>query len=80
MKARIHVTLKPGVLDTQGEAVRRALVGLGFDSVRGVRQGKLLEVELADDLTSEAAESEARKMCEKLLANAVIENFSIDIA
>lgn len=74
MKARIFVTLKPGVLDPQGKAIHHALEGLGFDGVEGVRAGKLIELELADG-TSEA---EIESMCRKLLANTVIENFSIE--
>ena len=70
MKARVHVMLKEGVLDPQGEAVRHALGSLGFDGVEGVRQGKVIELDLADG-TSEARIGE---MCEKLLANTVIES------
>lgn len=76
MKARVHVMLKNGVLDPQGEAVRHALGALGFDSVNGVRQGKVIELDLADG-TSEA---DVAKMCEKLLANTVIESYSVEIA
>ncbi|PJE25714.1 phosphoribosylformylglycinamidine synthase [Pseudooceanicola antarcticus] len=75
MKARVHVMLKTGVLDPQGEAVRHALGGLGFDGVEGVRQGKVIELDLADG-TSEATVTE---MCEKLLANTVIESYSIEM-
>lgn len=78
MKARIHVTLKDGVLDPQGEAVRHALGQLGFDGVSGVRQGKYLELDL-DETDPAKAESAARAMCEKLLANTVIENFAVEI-
>ncbi len=76
MKARVHVMLKNGVLDPQGEAVRHALGQLGFDGVEGVRQGKVIELELADG-TSEAAVAE---MCEKLLANTVIESYSVEMS
>jgi phosphoribosylformylglycinamidine synthase len=70
--------LKTGVLDPQGEAVRRALLGLGFQGVEGVRQGKVIELDLAE--TDKAlAESEVRKMCEKLLANTVIESYRVEI-
>ncbi|MFV0473069.1 MAG: phosphoribosylformylglycinamidine synthase subunit PurS [Pikeienuella sp.] len=79
MKARIHVTLKDGVLDPQGEAVRHALGQLGFAGVAGVRQGKYLELDL-DETDPAKAEAAARAMCEKLLANTVIENFSVEIA
>ncbi|EET46867.1 phosphoribosylformylglycinamidine synthase subunit PurS [Thalassobium sp. R2A62] len=75
MKARVHVMLKNGVLDPQGEAVRHALGTLGFDGVEGVRQGKVIELDLADG-TSEATVNE---MCEKLLANTVIESYSVEL-
>ncbi|MDJ0820743.1 MAG: phosphoribosylformylglycinamidine synthase subunit PurS [Paracoccaceae bacterium] len=75
MKARVHVMLKQGVLDPQGEAVRHALGSLGFDGVEGVRQGKVIELDLADG-TSEATVGE---MCEKLLANTVIESYRIEM-
>ena len=78
MKARVHVMLKDGVLDPQGEAVRHALVTLGFGGVTGVRQGKVIELDLLGSDTA-AAEAEVRAMCEKLLANTVIEKFSIEI-
>ncbi len=74
MKARVHVMLKTGVLDPQGEAVRHALGGLGFEGVEGVRQGKVIELDLADGTTEETV----TEMCEKLLANTVIENFRIE--
>ena len=75
MKARVHVMLKNGVLDPQGEAVRHALGTLGFDGVEGVRQGKVIELELADG-TSEA---QVNEMCEKLLANTVIESYTVEL-
>jgi len=75
MKARVHVMLKTGVLDPQGEAVRHALGTLGFDGVNGVRQGKVIELDLADG-TSEATIGE---MCEKLLANTVIESYRVEV-
>ena len=79
MKARVHVMLKTGVLDPQGEAVRHALAALGFDGVEAVRQGKVIELDLAG--TDRAAAEEAvKKMCEKLLANTVIETYRIEIA
>ncbi len=78
MKAHVHVMLKPGVLDPQGEAVRHALGALGFDGVTGVRQGKVIELDLAE--TDKAkAEASVRKMCEKLLANTVIESYRVEI-
>lgn len=75
MKARVHVMLKNGVLDPQGEAVRHALHGLGFDGVGGVRQGKVIEIELAEGTT----EATVTEMCEQLLANTVIESYSIEL-
>ncbi len=75
MKAKVHVMLKDGVLDPQGEAVRHALGGLGFTGVNGVRQGKVIELDLADG-TSEATIEE---MCQKLLANTVIESYRIEV-
>jgi phosphoribosylformylglycinamidine synthase PurS subunit len=78
MKARVHVTLRNGVLDPQGEAVRHALGQLGFEGVNGVRQGKFIELDLADT-DSAAAEARVREMCDKLLSNTVIENYSVEI-
>ncbi|PUB11285.1 phosphoribosylformylglycinamidine synthase subunit PurS [Yoonia sediminilitoris] len=75
MKARVHVMLKNGVLDPQGEAVRHALGALGFEGVEGVRQGKVIELELADG----TSEDTIRDMCEKLLANTVIESYRIEV-
>ncbi|WP_112323807.1 phosphoribosylformylglycinamidine synthase subunit PurS [Oceanibium sediminis] len=78
MKARVYVTLKNGVLDPQGEAVRHALGSLGFEGVTGVRQGKVMDLDLeASDAA--AAEADVAKMCEKLLANTVIEDYRIEI-
>lgn len=78
MKARVHVMLKNGVLDPQGEAVRHALGQLGFDGVNGVRQGKVIELDLAEDDKAKA-EAAVREMCEKLLANTVIESYSVEL-
>ena len=75
MKARVHVMLKNGVLDPQGAAVKHALGTLGFAGVEDVRQGKVIELELADG-TSEATIGE---MCEKLLANTVIESYHVEV-
>lgn len=75
MKARVHVMLKDGVLDPQGEAVRHALGALGFDGVNGVRQGKVIELDLAEGL----GEADVERMCEKLLANTVIESYRIEV-
>ena len=74
MKIRVHVTLKNGVLDPQGKAIHHALEGLGFHGVNDVRAGKLIELDLADDVDN----SEIEEMCRKLLANTVIENFRIE--
>ena len=74
MKARVFVTLKPGVLDPQGKAIHHALEGLGFAGVQDVRAGKLIELELADD----TSDNDSAEMCRKLLANTVIENFKIE--
>lgn len=79
MKARVHVMLKDGVLDPQGEAVRHALGHLGFSGVEGVRQGKVIELDLAST-DAAAAQKEVAEMCEKLLANTVIEKYTIEIA
>ena len=78
MKARVHVMLKDGVLDPQGEAIRHALGTLGFTGVQGVRQGKVIELDLSGTDRA-AAEAEVRAMCETLLANTVIEKFLIEI-
>ncbi|HYU11643.1 MAG TPA: phosphoribosylformylglycinamidine synthase subunit PurS [Stellaceae bacterium] len=78
MKARVHISLKPGVLDPQGKAIGNALQGLGFDGVGEVRQGKLIELDLAD--TDPAmARARVEEMCRQLLANPVIENYAIEI-
>ncbi len=79
MKARIHITLKNGVLDPQGKAVEHALSTLGFGGVENVRQGKYIELELSESDPIKA-ETLAKEMCEKLLANMVIENYSVEIA
>lgn len=78
MKARVTVTLKPGVLDPQGKAIEGALASLGVDGVTGVRQGKVFDIELAtgDKAHAETALNDA---CEKLLANTVIENYRVEL-
>ena len=79
MKAKVHVTLKNGVLDPQGKAIEHALSGLGFDGVGQVRQGKVFDIELTG--TDKAkAEADLKAMCDKLLANTVIENYAVEIA
>ncbi|MBE7185314.1 MAG: phosphoribosylformylglycinamidine synthase subunit PurS [Methylobacterium mesophilicum] len=79
MKARVTVTLKNGVLDPQGKAIEGALGTLGFAGVGSVRQGKVFDVEL-DGTDRARAEADLKAMCEKLLANTVIENYSVDFA
>jgi phosphoribosylformylglycinamidine synthase len=79
MKARVTVTLKAGVLDPQGQAIQGSLKSLGFSDVGAVRQGKVFDIELGQTDRA-AAEAALRGMCEKLLANTVIENYAIDIA
>lgn len=79
MKARVNVTLKAGVLDPQGEAVRHALGSLGFDGVGEVRVGKVIELDL-DDTDAAAARARVDAMCEKLLANTVIESYTVELA
>ncbi len=78
MKARVFVTLKPGVLDPQGQAIQHALGTLGFGGVGAVRQGKVIDLEL-DETDPEAAKKTASAMAEQLLANTVIENYSVEI-
>lgn len=78
MKATVTVMLKTGVLDPQGEAVRAALTTLGFQGVTGVRQGKLIELDL-DATDADAARAEVTAMCEQLLANTVIESYRVEI-
>lgn len=78
MKARVTVMLKQGVLDPQGEAVRHALGALGFAGVQGVRQGKVIELDLAET-DAVVAEAAVRTMCDKLLANTVIESYRVEI-
>ncbi|WP_133488201.1 phosphoribosylformylglycinamidine synthase subunit PurS [Aliiroseovarius marinus] len=75
MKVRVDVMLKTGVLDPQGEAVRHALGNLGFEGVEKVRQGKVIELDVAEG----TSEEQIKDMCEKLLANTVIENYAIQV-
>jgi phosphoribosylformylglycinamidine synthase len=79
MKARVTVTLKAGVLDPQGQAIEGSLASLGFGGVKGVRQGKVFDLVL-DGADAEAARAQLTGMCEKLLANTVIENYQIEIS
>jgi len=78
MKARVTVTLKAGVLDPQGQAIEGSLASLGFAGVTGVRQGKVFDLAL-EGTDAEAAKAQLAQMCEKLLANTVIENYAIEI-
>jgi phosphoribosylformylglycinamidine synthase subunit PurS len=78
MKARVFVTLKDGVLDPQGKAIGHALNNLGFEAVGEVRQGKLLNIDLAE-VDEERARAALKEMCEKLLANTVIEKYEIEL-
>ncbi len=78
MKARVKVTLKNGVLDPQGKAIEHALDSLGFDGVSGVRQGRYFELDV-DAGDKAAAEASVTEMCDKLLANTVIENYEIEV-
>ena len=75
MKARVHIMLKDGVLDPQGAAVLHTLGSLGFEGVESVRQGKVIELDLADGTSEDAIE----QMCEKLLANMVIESYRVEV-
>jgi len=79
MKAKIKVTLKNGVLDPQGKAIEGALGSMGFDGVNSVRQGKYFEVELSET-DKNKAQAALKTMCEKLIANTVIENYEIELA
>jgi phosphoribosylformylglycinamidine synthase PurS subunit len=78
MRARIRITLKPGVLDPQGKAIENALGALGFTGIAGVRQGKYIEVDLAETDAGKARKT-VERMCRELLANTVIENYSYEI-
>jgi len=79
MKARVHVTLKPGVLDPQGKAIAHALTQLGFDGVDNVRAGKVFELEVAET-DPETAHARVDQMCRDLLANTVIETYDIELS
>jgi phosphoribosylformylglycinamidine synthase PurS subunit len=78
MKARITIMLKDGVLDPQGEAIKQALTSLDYNKVNSVRQGKVIDLELSES-SEEAAIDSIQEMCEKLLANTVIENYEIKL-
>ena len=79
MKARIKITLKAGVLDPQGKAIEHALAGLGFSGVNEVRQGKYIEVDLAET-DPQKARKQVERICKELLANTVIENYAYELA
>jgi phosphoribosylformylglycinamidine synthase len=78
VKAKVHITLKSGVLDPQGKAVQHALASLGFEGVKEVRQGKFIELDLAETDPAKA-KAAVEKMCSGLLANTVIENYRVDV-
>jgi len=78
MKVQIHISLKTGVLDPQGKAIENSLINLGFDKVENVRQGKFIELDIDENDLVEARKL-ATEMCEKLLANTVIENYRVDL-
>ena len=78
MKARVHITLKTGVLDPQGKAIAHALGALGFDGVDDVRQGKYIEIDLKDTDPA-TAKSRVESMCQRLLANTIVEDFKVEL-
>jgi phosphoribosylformylglycinamidine synthase PurS subunit len=78
VKIRVHITLKDGVLDPQGKAISNALGSLGFDGINDVRQGKFIELDIAETDEARARDS-VESMCRKLLANTVIEDYRIDL-
>jgi phosphoribosylformylglycinamidine synthase len=78
VKARVHITLKSGVLDPQGKAIGHALEALGFEGVNDVRQGKVIEIDLVEEDPAKARK-QVEEMCRKLLANTVIENYVVDL-
>lgn len=79
MKAKITITLRKGILDPQGQAVAHALQGLGFDAVQDARQGKMIELTLADGTNAEEAKAQLEKMCQQLLANPVMEDYQVEM-
>jgi phosphoribosylformylglycinamidine synthase subunit PurS len=79
MKAKVYVTLKPGVLDPQGKAIHHSVELLGFEQIRDIRQGKYFEVRLADDLSETEAREVASKIAKDVLANPVIEDYKVEI-
>jgi phosphoribosylformylglycinamidine synthase len=79
VKAKIYVTLKEGILDPQGKAIQQSLEALGYHGLQGIRAGKYLEIKMSDR-SIESAQRDLREMCEKLLANTVIEDYRFEIA
>jgi phosphoribosylformylglycinamidine synthase len=79
MKVRVLITLKNGVLDPQGKAIEGALHGLGFDGAENVRQGKLIELDITDASSADEAQEKARHMCDRLLANPVMETYRVEV-
>ena len=79
-KARINIRLKPTVLDAQGAVVKSALHNLGFESVQDVHVGRYIELDLRDGVTPEEQEAQVREMCQKLLANPIIEQYSVTLS
>ncbi|MBX3243737.1 MAG: phosphoribosylformylglycinamidine synthase subunit PurS [Acidobacteria bacterium] len=80
MKAKVYVTLKSGVLDPQGKAIHHSAELIGFEGIKGIRQGKYFEIALDEGLTEEEARIEAEKLATDILANPVIEDFTVDIS
>jgi phosphoribosylformylglycinamidine synthase subunit PurS len=80
MKAIVHVALKSGVLDPQGKAVADTLTRMGYKEVEAARIGKVIELDIDDGMSAEAAEARVKEMCEKLLANTVIESYRVEFA
>ena len=78
MKAKVYITLKPGLLDAQGKTIKDALESLGFRGVHEVRMGKYIELEL-NEARSDAARREVERMCQKLLANPIVETYRVDV-
>lgn len=79
MKAKVYVTLKPGILDPQGKAIHHSVELLGYENVRDIRQGKYFEVALDDSISAEEARNAAEQIAQKVLANPVIEDYRVEI-
>ena len=79
MKAKVYITLKPGLLDAQGKTIKGALESLGFRGVHEVRMGKYIELELNGGVRPDAAKREVERMCQKLLANPIVETYRVDV-